>query len=195
MDFDSIYTAYFKDVFMYLRSLSANADIAEEITQETFEKALKSIDRFDGKKDIRAWLFTIAKNSYYTYCKKQKHFVEEVPECLPDTQTILTEQFQEEETVLQIHKFLHNMKEPYKEVFTLRVFGELPYEKIGAIFGKSSRPWMKISSFCFLLLNSRIPPRCFWFPSFWEALVSIVSCLEKRAWAFSSCSRAVAAAF
>ena len=52
MDFDSIYTAYFKDVFMYLRSLSANADIAEEITQETFEKALKSIDRFDGKKDI-----------------------------------------------------------------------------------------------------------------------------------------------
>ena len=143
MDFDSIYTAYFKDVFMYLRSLSANADIAEEITQETFEKALKSIDRFDGKKDIRAWLFTIAKNSYYTYCKKQKHFIEEVPECLPDTQTILTEQFQEEETVLLIHKFLHSMHEPYKEVFTLRVFGELPFEKIGLIFGKSSS-WARV---------------------------------------------------
>lgn len=66
MDFDYIYQSYFKDVFLYLRGLSANEDIAEEITQETFVKALKSIDKFDGSKDIRAWLFTIARNTYYS---------------------------------------------------------------------------------------------------------------------------------
>lgn len=70
MDFDYIYRAYFRDVFLYLRSLSANETIAEEITQETFVKALKSIDSFDYSKDIRAWLFTIARNTYYTYCKR-----------------------------------------------------------------------------------------------------------------------------
>ena len=143
MDFDFIYRTYFKDVFLYLQSLSATYSIAEELTQETFEKALRSIDRFDGRKDVRAWLFTIAKNSYYTYCKKRKCLAEEIPENQPDPKSIFVEQFQDSETAFQIHQFLHNMKEPYKEVFTLRVFGELPFEKIGQIFGKSSS-WARI---------------------------------------------------
>ena len=58
MDFEVIYQSYCKDVFRYLRSLSAGEDLAEEITQETFAKALKAIDQFQGDKDIRAWLFT-----------------------------------------------------------------------------------------------------------------------------------------
>lgn len=72
MDFDLIYQTYFKDVFLYLRGISNSESVAEEITQETFAKALKALDRFDGKKDIKAWLFTIAKNTYFTYCKRQK---------------------------------------------------------------------------------------------------------------------------
>ena len=52
MDFDLIYQTYFEDVFLYLRGLSNSETIAEEITQETFMKALKALDRFDGSKDI-----------------------------------------------------------------------------------------------------------------------------------------------
>lgn len=77
MDFDQVYRAYYKDVYFYLRSLSANETTAEEITQESFVKALKAIDRFDGSKDIRAWLFTIAKNTYYTFCKRGKVHADE----------------------------------------------------------------------------------------------------------------------
>ena len=76
MDFDLIYQTYFEDVFLYLRGLSNSETIAEEISQETFMKALKALDRFDGSKDIKAWLFTIAKNTYFTYCKRQKLFLE-----------------------------------------------------------------------------------------------------------------------
>lgn len=72
MDIEGIYTAYFKDVYIYLRSLSANEETAEELTQEVFSKALKSLDGFDGSKDIRAWLFTIAKNTYFTFCKHRR---------------------------------------------------------------------------------------------------------------------------
>ena len=79
MDFDLIYKQYFRDVFLYLRSLSANEDIAEEIAQKTFAKALKAIDSYDGQKDIRAWLFTIAKNTYFTDCKRQNLFSGEEP--------------------------------------------------------------------------------------------------------------------
>ena len=41
-------------------------------------------------------------------------------------------------------QFLHNMEEPYKEVFNLRVFGELSYEKIGTLFQKSSG-WVRVT--------------------------------------------------
>ena len=137
MDFDHIYQVYFKDVYLYLRSLAANEDIAEEITQETFSKALKSIDTFDGTRDIRAWLFTIAKNTYFTYCKRQKlQISEDALTGISDPQSFFTERVEDEERAFQIHKFLHDMKEPYKEVFSLRVFGELSFEKIGLLFGK-----------------------------------------------------------
>ena len=146
MDFDLIYKQYFRDVFLYLRSLSANEDVAEEIAQETFAKALKAIDSYDGQKDIRAWLFTIAKNTYYTACKRQNLFSGEEPsENIAAPQSVFVEQMMDEECAFQIHSFLHNMKEPYKEVFTLRVFGELPFDKIGMLFGKSSS-WAREST-------------------------------------------------
>ena len=63
MDIETIYNDYFRDVYLFLRSLSAEAHIAEEITQETFARALAAIDSLDGRKDIRAWLFTIARNT------------------------------------------------------------------------------------------------------------------------------------
>ena len=144
MDFEFIYQAYFKDVFLYMRSLSADEHIAEEITQETFTKALTSLSSFDGKKDVRAWLFTIAKNTFYTYCKRQKIFSQhELHEEIFDLQPDLKEKFADDETAFRIHQYLHQMKEPYKEVFTLRVFGELSFEKIAVIFGKSSS-WARV---------------------------------------------------
>ena len=144
MDIDFIYQTYFKDVFLYLRSLSASEDIAEEITQETFVKALKAIDTFDGSKDIRAWLFTIAKNTLFTYYKREKIFVrEEVSHEIADPKSVFTDRIVDEESAFLIHQYLHKMKEPYKEVFSLRVFGELSFEKIALLFGKSSS-WARV---------------------------------------------------
>lgn len=56
----------------------------------------------------------------------------------------IEERIEDEETAFAIHRILHTMQEPYKEVFTLRVFGELPYEKIGRLFGKSAN-WARVT--------------------------------------------------
>lgn len=72
MLFEEIYENYFKDVYRFCYSYTNNDKNAEELTQETFAKALKAIDSFDGSKDIRAWLFTIAKNTYFSECRKNK---------------------------------------------------------------------------------------------------------------------------
>ena len=135
MDIDFIYQTYFKDVFLYLRSLSASEDIAEEITQETFVKALKAIDTFDGSKDIRAWLFTIAKNTLFTYYKREKIFVgEEVSHEIADPKSVFTDRIVDEESAFLIHQYLHKMNEPYKEVFMLSVFGGFSLKDISSIF-------------------------------------------------------------
>lgn len=146
MEFDSIYKTYFKEVYLYTYSLCTNESTAEEIVQETFIKALKNIDSFDGSKDIRAWLFTIAMNTYFSHYKKQKTFVsnDAIAENTADPSQSLAESLLDEESAFKIHQFIHTMKEPYKEVFSLRVFGELKFEKIGMLFGKSSG-WARVT--------------------------------------------------
>lgn len=145
MDFEEIYHLYFNDVFLYIKSLCRDQNIAEEMTQEAFFKALKSIDSFDGSKDIRAWIFTIAKNTYFSHYKKSKREINDNSlEFISNKGVTILDHLTNEEDAFSIHEFLHTMREPYKEVFSLRVFGELPFEKIGNIFGKSSG-WARVT--------------------------------------------------
>ena len=145
MEFEDAYRRYFRDVYRFTLGLTQDGSLAEEITQETFFKALKAFEKFDGSKDIRSWLFTIARNGFYDHCRAQKRTIsqEELPQELPEGVRI-EEQVEDEERTFAIHQFLHSMAEPYKEVFTLRVFGELPFEKIGRLFGKSAN-WARVT--------------------------------------------------
>ncbi|WP_155592402.1 RNA polymerase sigma factor [Lysinibacillus cavernae] len=144
MDFEEIYRDYFQEVYLFIKSLSNDESIAEEITQEAFFKAIKAIENFDGSKDIRAWLFTIAKNTYFSHYKKKKKQID-----LEEKETVMTgvqivKHLMNEEDAFTVHQFLHSMNEPYKEVFSLRTFGELPFEKIGRLFGKSAG-WARVT--------------------------------------------------
>ena len=106
MDFDCIYKSYYLDVYHFLCGLSSNKEIAEDITQETFTKALTAINSYDGRKDIRAWLFTIARNTYFTYCKREKIYVEwEPPTEQADIQTEFIDHLINKEQVEKIQNF------------------------------------------------------------------------------------------
>lgn len=136
-EFEKIYIRYFNDVFLFLKKLSKDESIAEEITSETFFKAMRSIDNFRGETDVRVWLCQIAKNCYFSYLKKQ-HRVENIDDIdFPDNQDTIEEQISKQYDVMQIHLLLHNLAEPYKEVFMLRVFGELSFKQIADIFQKT----------------------------------------------------------
>lgn len=135
---EEIYRKYYEDVFRFLRGLSGNEFTAEELTQETFFRALEKIDSYRGDADIRVWLCSIAKNIYFTEYKKNKRVASE--ENIEEYQiegNAFEEMIVDKEIAIQIHKILHNMKEPYKEIFSLRMFGELSFKEIGEIFGKS----------------------------------------------------------
>ncbi|MGE7946788.1 RNA polymerase sigma factor [Lysinibacillus sp. NPDC093688] len=144
MDFEEIYREYFQEVYLFIKSLSNDESIAEEITQEAFFKAMKAIENFDGSKDIRDWLFTIAKNTYFSHYKKKKKQIDLEEKEAAMTGVQIVKHLMNEEDAFTVHQFLHSMNEPYKEVFSLRTFGELPFEKIGRLFGKSAG-WARVT--------------------------------------------------
>lgn len=140
MEFEELYTTYFSDVYRYIRRLSGSEQIAEEITAETFFKAISAIERFRGESDIRVWLCQIAKNCYFSYLKKRGRFIpaeEAALTELPDPKESLENRFIRKEEAAHLRKILHDIPEPYKEVFMWRVFAELSFQQIGQIFRKS----------------------------------------------------------
>ena len=136
-DFEKIYIRYFNDVFLFLKKLSKDESIAEEITSKTFFKVMRSIDTFRGETDIRVWLCQIAKNCYFSHLKKQQRIVDIDSLELTDDKDSIEEQILDQSDVMQIHLLLHTLTEPYKEVFMLRVFGELSFKQIAEIFQKT----------------------------------------------------------
>ena len=142
-DFEAIYRAYFADVYRYALALSRDAQTAEEVTQETFVRALTAIDGFRGQCQLRVWLCQIARNRYLTLCREKKKFTE-APEDAGDSG--IEEGFADRETARKLHQLLHDLPEPYKEVFSLRTFGELPFGQIGELFGKTES-WARVTYF------------------------------------------------
>lgn len=142
-DFEEIYKEYFTDVHKYALSLCRNENIAEEVTQETFFKAMQHIDKFNGSCKLYVWLCQIAKNTYFSMCKKQKRIVWSRDTEQADSVINLENDYFDKDTAKRLHISLHNLNEPYKEVFTLRVFGELPFSQIGELFGKTDS-WARL---------------------------------------------------
>ncbi len=142
---EALYHTYFHDVYLFVKSLSKNNEIAEEITQETFFKAMKSIHKFKGDCDVRVWLCQIAKNTYYNYCTRSRHKASDtIEETTEDPGVTIEETLEDAQQTMQIHHILHTMEDPYKEVFTLRVFGELSFRQISEVFGKTES-WARVT--------------------------------------------------
>lgn len=141
-EFEEVYRLYFRDVYRYCLALTRDEQMAEEVTQETFFKALGAIDKFDGKCKIYVWLCQIAKNTYFTMHSRDKRqgILSEEP---ADWEN-LEEKLLSKESAFEIHRILHALEEPYKEVFSLRTFGELPFRQIGELFGKTES-WARVT--------------------------------------------------
>ena len=143
-DFEALYAQYFTDVYKYVMTLCRSADEAEEITQETFFKALQNIDRFHGECRVYVWLCQIAKNTWFSRLKKQKNLIpeDEAPEQAAEGEP--EQDYLAGETSLAVQQALHRLEEPYKEVLMLRIFGEMPFARIGQLFGKTES-WARVT--------------------------------------------------
>lgn len=122
--------------------LCHDADLSEELTQETFYQAVKSIDRYNGECKMSVWLCQIAKHSYYKYIEKHKRR----NEISQDTRNSVSPEteFIHSEDKIALYRTVHLLEEPYKEVLLLRILGGLSFKEIGDIHFKTEN-WARVT--------------------------------------------------
>lgn len=140
-----LYETYFMRVYSYVMTMAKDNDLAEEITQETFYRAMTARQSFRGESDEFTWLCAIAKNLFFDEMRKRSRQADAVmPEDIPDAKSSPDERVADKYDSFIIHMILHSLEEPYKEVFELRCFGELSFRQIGTIFGKTEA-WARVT--------------------------------------------------
>lgn len=144
-EFEKLYKNYYPQVYRYVLKLCQDENLAEEITQETFFKALKSAGSFKGECKFFVWICQIAKNTLYTYWKKKKHLADIPVESVElEAGESLENRVVDKDMAIRIHEALHVLEEPYREVFWMRTFGELSFLEIARIHKKTEN-WARVT--------------------------------------------------
>ncbi len=139
---DEIYQEYAQKIYRYLLSLTHQSDLAEELTQETFYQALKSIERFDGSCQLSTWLCAIAKNQLLSYQRKHPPLenLEDYDQAIGSAEDMVIDSANR----IELLKRLHSCPEPLREILYLRIFGNLSFREIGEIMGRSEN-WARVT--------------------------------------------------
>ncbi len=136
-EIEKLYELYFMDIFLYVMTLTKDENLSQDIVSETFLKAIKGIDSFNGTCDVRVWLCQIAKNCYFSYLKKNKRYTQ-INNFKEESYTQdIVKKVTDEIKVKKINKIIEVMKDPHKKVFVMRFNSDLSFKKIGELFNKS----------------------------------------------------------
>ena len=141
---DEIYKENAKIVSHFIYSICKDDKLTEDLTQETFLQAYKSLERFDGSCKLSTWLCQIAKHLLYQYWNKKGK-----QDSIPIDEQLVSECNTEQQVfnrveLLDVLHDLHNLPEQMREVVYLRALGDLSYKEIGEIMGKSEN-WARVN--------------------------------------------------
>ncbi len=146
---DELYKKYAKLVYSYTYGLCRNHDIAEELTQETFYKAIKGINKFKQDCKIITWLYRIAKNTWIDFLRREKrkkfisiddniYYIERAV-----LANLLEESIEDSEENINLYQSINKLDEVTKRVFYLKLTKDISFKEIGEILGRSES-WARI---------------------------------------------------
>ena len=140
---EKMYDAYYMRVYSFTMTLCGDQNLAEDVTQETFSRAMSKSASFRNESDEVTWLCAIARNLFLDEKRRQTR-TEQMPEEIPSKEKTPEQLTMDRDSSFRIHMALHALDEPYREAFELRVFGELSFREIGTIFGKTEN-WARVT--------------------------------------------------
>lgn len=146
-DMAEIYKTYAKSVYRFLLHLSHDADLAEELTSETFYQAIKSISRYSGTCRMDVWLCQIAKHLWYRELERRKKYQ---VVSLDEAEDLPCEGFGADalvmgtESMIDLFRRMQELDSVTREVIYLRLIGDLGYREIGEILGRTET-WARVT--------------------------------------------------
>lgn len=144
-DMQKVYQQHAQTVYKFLLAQCHDPGLAEELTQETFYQAVRSVGRFDGRCKVSVWLCQIAKHLWYQHLRKHKREAPVPPEELPESPGPSAEEgVLEQEGKMGLLRQVHRLPELQREVVYLRAFGGLSFREIGDVCGKTEN-WARVT--------------------------------------------------
>ncbi len=141
--FSEIYSEYVTQIYRFLLNLCRNESLAEELTQQTFYKAFLHIGKFEQRCSLSTWLCTIAKNEWFSECRKKKSILLDYVEDIADYSNMEEEAIKKEQQML-VRKSILSLESPYQDVLVLRTYAELSFQEIAGLHNKSES-WAKVT--------------------------------------------------
>ena len=146
-DIEKLYNDYFQTVFKYLFCMTHDADISEELTQETFYQAVKTYDNFRGDCKVSVWLCQIAKHLWYKEYRRRNKYtsdsIDEISDSFPATENV-EHIILESDLKIELYQKLQTLDEKTREVIYLRLTGELSFREIGEILNRNET-WARVA--------------------------------------------------
>ena len=138
-DMSDIYKEYFATVNKYLFCLTHDNELSEELTQETFYRAVKKINSFKGTCKLSVWLCQIAKNLWYDELKRNKRFVNLKDNELFSLEALenIEETFITSEDKINLYKKIKKLDTEVQKVIYLKIIEELTFKEIANILNKT----------------------------------------------------------
>lgn len=144
-DMDAAYREYAVMVYKFLLSLCYEEELAEELTQETFYQAVRSVDRYDGSCKVSTWLCQIAKHLWYREMERRKRKgTSELTADMESLEKPVEEQLLVKEEKMELFRKVHVLDEISKEIVLLRVTGAFSFKEIEELFGKNEN-WARVT--------------------------------------------------
>ena len=144
-DMDAAYREYAVMVYKFLLSLCYEEELAEELTQETFYQAVRSVDRYDGSCKVSTWLCQIAKHLWYREMERRKRKgTSELTADMESLEKPVEEQLTLKEEKMELFRKVHVLDEISKGIVLLRVTGAFSFKEIAELFGKNEN-WARVT--------------------------------------------------
>ena len=143
MDIEAFYKENYSTVFGFLYSLCGDPHLAEDLTSETFLKAIQKINTYDGRVKAATWLCTIGKNLYFNELRKRRH--SSLDDYAIATGETPEDRYIEDERLRLILRFAAELEEPKNQVFRMRIQG-MRFREIANALGKTEN-WARVTFF------------------------------------------------
>lgn len=146
MDMDAAYREHAQAVYAYALSLCHDAHLAQDLTEDTFLRAMRTLSQWKGDCALLTWLCAITRRLFADVCKRRARQGREPPgETLPQCAELAPEQsLLREERYLSLMQRIHALEPEAREVVYLRAMGELRFARIGEIMGRSEN-WARVT--------------------------------------------------